>query len=124
MQDLKAQRAVESDSSWHFVGAQCDCADPLDHGQLSRFISRMLSRVRAPRHSRRRFPLNFGNDYRYPRTSPRYGNFQLVCSRDYIMPSPVVVGRAIWKLATTEYGHVLITLGRLLGAMLFSAVAG
>src|SRR3954452_19515713 len=43
---------------------------------------------------------------------------------DYIMPSPVVVGRAIWKLATTEYGHVLITLGRLLGAMLFSAVAG
>src|SRR3954452_8480942 len=50
MQDLKAQRAVESDSSWHFVGAQCDCADPLDHGQLSRFISRMLSRVRAPRH--------------------------------------------------------------------------
>src|SRR3954451_2481878 len=74
--------------------------------------------------SRRRFPRNFGNDYRYPRTSPRYGNFQLVCSRDYIMPSPVVVGRAIWKLATTEYGHVLITLGRLLGAMLFSAVAG
>jgi NitT/TauT family transport system permease protein len=43
---------------------------------------------------------------------------------DYIMPSPIVVGRAIWKLATSEYGHVLITLGRLLGAMLFSAVAG
>ena len=35
MQDLKPQRAVESDSSWHFVGAQCDGADPLDHGQSS-----------------------------------------------------------------------------------------
>src|ERR1700732_42711 len=35
MQDLKPQRAVESDSSWHFVGAQCDRADPLDHGQNS-----------------------------------------------------------------------------------------
>src|SRR6266850_3678029 len=32
MQDLKPQRAVESDSSWHFVGAQCDRADPLNHG--------------------------------------------------------------------------------------------
>src|ERR1700704_1459948 len=35
MQDLKSQRTVESDSSWHFVGAQCDRADPLDHGQNS-----------------------------------------------------------------------------------------
>src|SRR5260370_20721225 len=35
MQDLKPQRAVKSDSSWHFVGAQCDGADPLDHGQSS-----------------------------------------------------------------------------------------
>src|SRR5229473_5209049 len=35
MQDLKPQRAVESDSSWHFVGAQCDRADSLDHGQNS-----------------------------------------------------------------------------------------
>src|SRR6266436_5366062 len=35
MQNLKPQRAVESDSSWHFVGAQCDRADPLDHGQNS-----------------------------------------------------------------------------------------
>src|SRR5258708_23233675 len=35
IQDLKPQRAVESDSSWHFVGAQCDRADPLDHGQSS-----------------------------------------------------------------------------------------
>ena len=33
MQDLKPQRAIESDSSWHFVGAQCDRADPVDHGQ-------------------------------------------------------------------------------------------
>src|SRR5216684_9143206 len=35
MQDLKPQRAVKSDSSWHFVGAQCDGAHPLDHGQSS-----------------------------------------------------------------------------------------
>jgi hypothetical protein len=35
MQDLKPQCAVESDSSQHFVGAQCDRADPLDHGQNS-----------------------------------------------------------------------------------------
>src|SRR5258708_2418156 len=35
MQDLKPQPAVKSDSSWHFVGAQCDGADPLDHGQTS-----------------------------------------------------------------------------------------
>ena len=34
-QDLKPQRAIESDSWWHFVGAQCDRADPLDHGQNS-----------------------------------------------------------------------------------------
>src|ERR1700686_976285 len=35
MQDLKTQHAVESDGSWHFVGAECDRADPLDHGQNS-----------------------------------------------------------------------------------------
>src|SRR5882672_8664596 len=35
MQDLKPQRAVESDRSWHFVGAQCDRADSLDHGRNS-----------------------------------------------------------------------------------------
>src|ERR1700737_987888 len=35
MQDLKPQRAVESDSSLHFVGAQCDRADSLNHGQNS-----------------------------------------------------------------------------------------
>src|SRR5882762_7947174 len=35
MPDLKPQRAVESDGSWHFVGAECDCANPLDHGQNS-----------------------------------------------------------------------------------------
>src|SRR5437868_2881892 len=28
MQDLKPQRSVESDSSWHFMGAQRDRADP------------------------------------------------------------------------------------------------
>src|ERR1700732_2926660 len=33
MQKLKPQRAVESDSSRHFVGAQCDRADPFDHGK-------------------------------------------------------------------------------------------
>jgi hypothetical protein len=33
MQDLKPERTIESDGSWHFVGAQCDRADPLDHGQ-------------------------------------------------------------------------------------------
>ncbi len=44
MQDLKPQRAVESDSSWHFVGAQCDRADPLDHGQLCHFISQCRRR--------------------------------------------------------------------------------
>src|SRR6185369_13765528 len=35
MQDLKPERAVESDGSWHFVGAECNRADPLDHGQNS-----------------------------------------------------------------------------------------
>src|SRR5216684_690734 len=35
MQDLKPQRAIEADSSWHLVGAQCDRADPVDHGQPS-----------------------------------------------------------------------------------------
>src|SRR5260370_25714655 len=35
MHDLKPQRAVESDSSWHLVGAQCDRADTLDHRQNS-----------------------------------------------------------------------------------------
>src|SRR3979490_2797166 len=35
MQDLKPERAVELDGSWHFVGAQGDRADPLDHGQNS-----------------------------------------------------------------------------------------
>src|SRR6266850_6864028 len=35
MQNLKPQRAVESDGSWHVVGAECNRADPLDHGQNS-----------------------------------------------------------------------------------------
>src|SRR5882762_7947172 len=25
----------DSNGSWHFVGAECDCANPLDHGQNS-----------------------------------------------------------------------------------------
>jgi NitT/TauT family transport system permease protein len=43
---------------------------------------------------------------------------------DYIMPSPMAVFRAAWKLASTDYFHVLVTLGRLMLAMLFSMVAG
>src|ERR1019366_821016 len=40
MQDLKPQRAMEPDSSWHFVGAQCDRADPpRSWTELSCFIS-------------------------------------------------------------------------------------
>jgi hypothetical protein len=32
-QDLKPKRAVESDSPRHLVGAQRNCADPLNHEQ-------------------------------------------------------------------------------------------
>ena len=46
MQDLKPQRVVEPNSSWHFVGAQCDRADPSIIAELSCFISRAI-------HSRR-----------------------------------------------------------------------
>jgi hypothetical protein len=35
MQDIKPQGTVESDSPWHFVSAERDRADPLDHGQNS-----------------------------------------------------------------------------------------
>src|SRR2546430_9076336 len=35
MQDLKPQRSVELDGSWHVVGAECDRADALDHEQNS-----------------------------------------------------------------------------------------
>src|SRR6266700_1370170 len=44
MQDLEPQRTVESDSSGHFVGAQCDRADPLDHVQLQRWPDRWSGR--------------------------------------------------------------------------------
>jgi NitT/TauT family transport system permease protein len=43
---------------------------------------------------------------------------------DYIMPSPAAVLKAFWRLASTDYAHVLVTMGRLLLAMLFSMVAG
>jgi NitT/TauT family transport system permease protein len=43
---------------------------------------------------------------------------------DYIMPSPLAVARAGWELAFSDYSHVLISLGRLLLAVLFSMVAG
>jgi NitT/TauT family transport system permease protein len=43
---------------------------------------------------------------------------------DYIMPSPMAVFRAIARLATVDSMHVLVTLGRLILAMLFSMVAG
>jgi NitT/TauT family transport system permease protein len=43
---------------------------------------------------------------------------------DYIMPSPLTVSKAIWKLAATDYTHVLITLSRLSAAMLFSMISG
>src|SRR5580704_4949118 len=46
MQDLKPQRVIESDSSWHFVSAQCDRADPVDHGKPSRFICQYAGRIR------------------------------------------------------------------------------
>lgn len=43
---------------------------------------------------------------------------------DYIMPSPIAVLKAAWRLASTDYVHVLVTLGRLLLAMIFSMVTG
>ncbi|WP_022721731.1 ABC transporter permease [Rhodopseudomonas sp. B29] len=43
---------------------------------------------------------------------------------DYIMPSPEAVSGAIWRLAHTDYFHVLATLGRLAAALSFSLVAG
>lgn len=43
---------------------------------------------------------------------------------DYIMPSPQAVALAGWKILTQDTFHVVVTLGRLLLAMLFSMVAG
>lgn len=43
---------------------------------------------------------------------------------DYILPSPVQIGRALVELMTSDLTHVLITLGRLALAILFSMIAG
>jgi NitT/TauT family transport system permease protein len=43
---------------------------------------------------------------------------------DYIMPSPVAIGRAIMELLGNEAMHVVITLGRLAVAILFSMAVG
>jgi NitT/TauT family transport system permease protein len=43
---------------------------------------------------------------------------------DYIMPSPLAVWQAMWRLATTDVSHVVITLARLAAALAFSMVAG
>ncbi|RYF62181.1 MAG: ABC transporter permease subunit [Comamonadaceae bacterium] len=43
---------------------------------------------------------------------------------DYVMPSPVVIAKALGQLLTTDLLHVAITLGRLCVAIVFSAVAG
>ena len=43
---------------------------------------------------------------------------------DYIMPSPLAIGRAIVELLTNDAIHVLITLGRLAVAILFSMAVG
>ncbi|MDQ8729225.1 ABC transporter permease subunit [Bradyrhizobium sp. LHD-71] len=43
---------------------------------------------------------------------------------DYIMPSPVAVAKAGWKILTNDMLHVMATVGRLLLALLFSMIAG
>jgi NitT/TauT family transport system permease protein len=43
---------------------------------------------------------------------------------DYIMPSPVVVGKALVELLTADLTHIAVTLWRLALAILFSLVAG
>lgn len=43
---------------------------------------------------------------------------------DYVMPSPTAIARALGELLSTDLLHVLITLGRLCVAILFSAAAG
>ena len=45
-------------------------------------------------------------------------------THDYIMPSPVVVGKAIVELLTSDLTHIAVTLGRLALAIVFSLVAG
>lgn len=43
---------------------------------------------------------------------------------DYIMPSPLAIGNALVSLLTNDFMHVAITLGRLVIAIVFSALAG
>lgn len=43
---------------------------------------------------------------------------------DYIMPSPVLIAKALQELLTTDTMHVFITLGRLLLAIVFSMAVG
>lgn len=43
---------------------------------------------------------------------------------DYIMPSPLAIGNALVSLLTNDFMHVAITLGRLVVAIVFSALAG
>jgi NitT/TauT family transport system permease protein len=43
---------------------------------------------------------------------------------DYIMPSPVVIGKALEELLTHDLMHIAITLARLAGAIVFSLVTG
>lgn len=43
---------------------------------------------------------------------------------DYIMPSPVLIAQALKDLLTTDSMHVLITLGRLVLAIIFSMTVG
>ncbi len=43
---------------------------------------------------------------------------------DYILPSPIAIGRALVELLTTDLLHVAITLGRLAVAIIFSMTVG
>jgi NitT/TauT family transport system permease protein len=43
---------------------------------------------------------------------------------DYIMPSPIAIGKALEELLTHDLMHIAITLARLAGAIVFSLVTG
>jgi NitT/TauT family transport system permease protein len=43
---------------------------------------------------------------------------------DYIMPSPLAIGKALKNLLTNDLMHIVITLGRLAAAIIFSLVTG
>jgi NitT/TauT family transport system permease protein len=45
-------------------------------------------------------------------------------TQDYIMPSPLVVGKALLELFTADPKHIAITIGRLALAIVFSLVSG